>query len=362
MPFSKIDYDQIFQPESNTLLRCTPDQKYEKYKETDPFPEIGDALLNSVDIVKYCVTTAMINPFDITCVKGVTYTCHFSGTYYYWSGNEANPIKITQKDNPELTLRPNSITYLEISEMFRVPDYLIIRYNLQVNHVYKGLLLGTGPIVDPGFVGRLYIPLHNLTSNEYRIKRNAPLITLEFTKVGRNKAASDGICAEDEAIWPKHEKCAFDFSGIHHQVERIEAGRDFDRYLHKALIGNELFRKTTDNLCVGSSIPERIESAEKAALSAKESAKKSENSLTFARNILFGIGIVGFLSIMATLIGIFVAMDARIDNVLSSNISIAAENNRLQEENALLLEENAVLQTMIDELTSDVGTQAGPFE
>ncbi len=28
--------------------------------------------------------------------------------------------------------------------------------------VYKGLLLGTGPIVDPGFVGKLYIPLHKL--------------------------------------------------------------------------------------------------------------------------------------------------------------------------------------------------------
>jgi hypothetical protein len=43
-------------------------------------------------------------------------------------------------------------------------------------------LLGTGPLVDPGFHGKLLVPLHNLTSDEYTIRGDEGLIWMEFTK------------------------------------------------------------------------------------------------------------------------------------------------------------------------------------
>lgn len=358
MAFADADYQEILKRKGNEQLFWEPEEKYAQYRKVDPFPEIGDALLNSVDIVKYCMTVGMITPFKIEEVKGVTYTCHFSGKYFYWDGKSNDLVRKTDADDPELLLRPNSITYLEIDEMFRVPDYLIIRYNLQVNHVYKGLLLGTGPIVDPGFVGRLYIPLHNLTSNEYRVKKGAPLITLEFTKVGRNR---EGV------IWPEVMNETLDFTSLHHQPEEIKPGRDFDFYLQKALIGKDLFRKTKDSICVGSSIPEKIQSAEEAAKAAEESAKKSEKSLTTTKNILFSIGIVGGIALIIAVAALLNDVNGRIDSVLSNSISISAENNRLQEENSLLVEQNehfkeenanlqdknAALQATIDELMSD---------
>lgn len=30
---------------------------------------------------------------------------------------------------------------------------MVLRFNLSVSNAYKGVLLGTGPIVDPGFEG-----------------------------------------------------------------------------------------------------------------------------------------------------------------------------------------------------------------
>lgn len=356
MSFSDEDYQKILNRTGNKQLRRKPEDKYAQYRTRDPFPEIDDTLLNSVEIVKYCMTTGMIEPFDIKEVKGVTYTCHFSGKYFYWDGKSDDLIRKTEKDDPELILRPNSITYLEIKEMFRIPDYLIIRYNLQVNHVYKGLLLGTGPIVDPGFSGHLYIPLHNLTSNEYRVKKDAPLITLEFTKIGRNQKY--GL-----KIWPETENSELNFSGIFHQTKEINPGRDFDCYLRRALVDDELFRNTKDNLCVGSSIPERVKSAESSAQAAEKSAKKSKRYLASAQALLFGLGIAGFISLYVSISGVINDINGRIDNVLSNNISISAENTRLQEENTQLIgennrlqKENANLQTIIDQLTSDADT------
>lgn len=66
---------------------------------------------------------------------------------------------------------------------FRIPDYIALRFNLQITHVHKGLLLGTGPLIDPGFEGKLLIPLHNFTLNKYTLYGGQDLVWIEFTKL-----------------------------------------------------------------------------------------------------------------------------------------------------------------------------------
>ena len=87
----------------------------------------------------------------------------------------------------EFILPPNSITFVSIEPMLRLPEYIALRFNLKIRHVHKGLLLGTGPLVDPGFCGRLFIPLHNLTTNSYSFKGGDGLIWFEFTKISEHE-------------------------------------------------------------------------------------------------------------------------------------------------------------------------------
>src|SRR5256885_14069412 len=70
--------------------------------------------------------------------------------------------------------------------MFRFPDYIAARFNLKIPNVYRGLLLGTGPLVDPGWSGRLSFPLHNLTTNDYEFPGGEEIIWMEFTKLSEN--------------------------------------------------------------------------------------------------------------------------------------------------------------------------------
>lgn len=72
-----------------------------------------------------------------------------------------------------------------------MPAYIALRFNLRITLVHRGLLLGTGPLVDPGFEGRLLIPLHNLTSEDCVLTGGEGLIWIEFTKLSANKAWSD---------------------------------------------------------------------------------------------------------------------------------------------------------------------------
>jgi hypothetical protein len=81
------------------------------------------------------------------------------------------------------TVAENSIVYVKTQEKFRLPDYVAMRFNLKINNVHRGILLGTGPIVDPGFVGHLLIPLHNLTTNSYVFNEGEEFVWAEFTKI-----------------------------------------------------------------------------------------------------------------------------------------------------------------------------------
>ena len=214
---------------------------YKEWKDKDPFSQISPALLNSADIEDYVRLTGMIYPFHKEDLRGATYTVRLRGLCIYFEEktdgdgveehvfcvgedsedlpnakeNKANNYRIER----ELRLKPNSITFITLEPVFQVPDYLALRFNLKIPHIYKGLLLGTGPIIDPGFQGRLSIPLHNLTSNEYVFHKDDEIISLEVTKMSSNSK------------WGLHE----DLRLGEYKETQITQHRQVTQYLQKAL-------------------------------------------------------------------------------------------------------------------------------
>jgi deoxycytidine triphosphate deaminase len=152
------------------------------YSSLDPFPKIPPSLLNSADVWDYVLTTGMLCPFYPDELKPASYEIRLLGECVYWD-EKSNQQTIHLKENDTFVLKPNSIAFVTLEPYFRVPDYIALRFNLKITHIYRGLLLGTGPLVDPGFHGKLSIPLHNLTTNEYEFKGGEGLIWMEFTKL-----------------------------------------------------------------------------------------------------------------------------------------------------------------------------------
>ncbi|SDX69214.1 hypothetical protein [Nitrosomonas halophila] len=160
--------------------------RFEEFSSKDPLPEVPPALLNSGDIHDYARITSMVYPFEEKKLKSASYEVDFLGKVHYV--NEESEVEVTELEKHKpFTLKKNSIAFLYIQTKFFLPDYIAIRFNLKITHVHRGLLLGTGPLVDPGFVGRLLIPLHNLTSKDYAIKGGDGLIWVEFTKLSPHR-------------------------------------------------------------------------------------------------------------------------------------------------------------------------------
>jgi len=170
------------------------EKRHLKYAGCDPFPDIPSALLGSSAFLKYIRTTAMIHPFrgwdheknvpNKDLVKPASYEMRPGGSFFMFddNGDLAEQQLVERGDKPYIRLPANSISFVSTEETFRLPNYIAVRFNLRIKHVHRGILLGTGPLIDPGYNRPILIPLHNLTNDDHFIALDEGLIWVEFTK------------------------------------------------------------------------------------------------------------------------------------------------------------------------------------
>jgi deoxycytidine triphosphate deaminase len=173
-------------------------RRFELYRSKDPFPGISPALLNSADLLDYIATVGMLSPYNITprdredWVKPASCAVACTGDVLRFEFDENRGVTTRHEyelsEERRLELPANSITFLQLGTTFRIPDYIAARFNLAIREIHRGFLVAPAPLIDPGFVGRLFVPLHNLTSNSYSAKFNEPLVWVEFTKLSPNEA------------------------------------------------------------------------------------------------------------------------------------------------------------------------------
>jgi deoxycytidine triphosphate deaminase len=149
-----------------------------KYQDPAQDSPGSKGLLLSNEIEKFCKNKLLITPYSETHLRPAAYTLTIGPDYVDSSG------RIRKLDEKEsfFYMEPNSIVYVSTAEQLDLPFYIVARFNLRVKWVYKGILLGTGPQVEPGFRGNLSCPLFNLTSKPIKIKLGEEFATIDFER------------------------------------------------------------------------------------------------------------------------------------------------------------------------------------
>jgi deoxycytidine triphosphate deaminase len=155
------------------------------------------AVLLAEDIERYVTNyNVLVNCTDFKCgikegakLKGASYTMtpDPDDAWTFESNLEGNvvetPLKKGRDSNGEYFIVPkNSLVFIRLKQELRIPYYFIGRHNLKIRYVYKGLLLGTGPQVDPGYVGKLIIPLHNFTTDNVSVHIRDSFVSIDFVR------------------------------------------------------------------------------------------------------------------------------------------------------------------------------------
>lgn len=158
-----------------------------------PAPLLSDSRIPpgmlSAPQIRFCVEYhGIIEGFEEDCLHTCTYHMRIGGPVLYWHEGKrvaftlAKETSLNANKYDSFELLPNSVAFVTTIERFKLRSDIIARFNLKSKHIHQGLLLGTGPIVDPEFTGNLLIPIHNFSSQPLTFAYGEKLISVEFTK------------------------------------------------------------------------------------------------------------------------------------------------------------------------------------
>ncbi len=199
----------------------------------------ASGMLSSPHIAFYVDRYGIIEEYDEKCLGPATYHMRIGGNVLTWEKGKKVEFtlgKVEDKNKnirTKLELRPNSLTFITTIEKFNLPKDIIARFNLKSTWVHEGLLLGTGPIVDPELKANLLIPLHNFSSQDVTLHYGDQIISVEFTKtLNPNDQLNSG--QEKKFKYVANKSRIFDFEKYRKRIrgKRVESSvsSKFDEY------------------------------------------------------------------------------------------------------------------------------------
>ena len=200
---------------------------------------IPSGMLSSPHIA-YCIKKyGIIEEYDMSCLGPATYHMRIGGKVLSWYKGEKVEFILGEEEDKnrnirtQLELRPNSLTFVTTIEKFNLPKDIIARFNLKSKWVHEGLLLGTGPIVDPELKANLLIPLHNFSSLNVLLHWNDKIISVEFTKT-LDPGDQFRLASGENLAYVGNESRIYDFDKYRNRVgdKRVESSvsSKFDEY------------------------------------------------------------------------------------------------------------------------------------
>jgi deoxycytidine triphosphate deaminase len=329
----RVNHEEATSPiDLATWSKPPTDEELTQSFWVDPEPEFS-GMLSADRIRAYNYEVGrMIRPFQDENLKPAAYELTLGPR---WSDGSLRELS---DDDPYLKIPPNSIVFASMREMLLMPHWLAGRFDLAIEFIYQGLLLGTGPQVDPGFKGVLSCPLHNISNQTITLTYGKPFAKIDFTKTSFGKLQLEAISDEDAlyngvtdrslrgykdqplVLWKKNKNfrppitfASSDVtevsSSVHDLEDRIEAVEGFTK-----TSADEVDKRVTST---ENKVDERVTSTEK--------------------QLRVGglVGVVGFIAVLVSLVAlVMVYVDGRIDAASSGPTlsHLRSETRRLSSE------------------------------
>ncbi len=119
-----------------------------------------------------------IDNFDQNCIQPASYDLRI-GHLVYAPPHPDKPIDLSHNGG-SYRLPPYGNAVLETFERLKMPPNMVGRFGLKSGFARKGLFASTGPQVDPGYDGKLFVSLLNLFPISHLITYKETFLTIEF--------------------------------------------------------------------------------------------------------------------------------------------------------------------------------------
>ena len=121
-----------------------------------------------------------IENYEEGCLQPASYDLRVGPLVYSPSfTNPDKPVDISKNGGCH-RISPYGTAMLMTYETLRLPSDMIGQFGLKSGFARRGLLASTGPQVDPGFEGKLFVSIMNLTPTSHIIAFKDTFLSIEF--------------------------------------------------------------------------------------------------------------------------------------------------------------------------------------
>lgn len=117
-----------------------------------------------------------IDPFDEEALQPASYDLRVGDIAVV----STVPEPIDLRKQPLLTIEPFASAMLQTNEVLHLSMKIAGRLGPRSNLLRHGIFVATGPQIDPGFHGRLFVNLLNVTDHAFLIRHKSMFLTVEF--------------------------------------------------------------------------------------------------------------------------------------------------------------------------------------
>jgi dCTP deaminase len=122
-----------------------------------------------------------IDPFDESALEPATYDLSLGSMAVVTTSSE--PVDLA-KDGL-LRIPPYAAALVQTEEVLRLSSRIAGRLGARSNLLQNGIIASTGPQIDPGFYGRIFVNLVNISDRPFSIRRKSKFLSAEFHLLAR---------------------------------------------------------------------------------------------------------------------------------------------------------------------------------
>lgn len=131
----------------------------------------------------------VVSPFDAACVQPASYDLRI-GQHVYAPPTPDHPTDLSENGGV-FRLPPYGAAVLTTYEDLKMPADMVGRFGLKSGFARKGIVASTGPQIDPGFEGKLFISIFNVAAISHVLEYRDTFLTVEFHKLEERPASSE---------------------------------------------------------------------------------------------------------------------------------------------------------------------------
>ena|SRR5579862_5834306 len=143
----------------------------------------------------------ILDPFEDARIEPASYDARIGN----WAFASSSKDKVNLKEKGLIVIEPGEFAVLETRERIELDNKTVAQIGLRSEYARRGLLMLSGPQIDPGWIGILVVRVINLSPKPIALPYEAPFLTFQFFRLSHDvdkpycgpQQAQSGITARD---------------------------------------------------------------------------------------------------------------------------------------------------------------------